>query len=303
MEKIYCSYCGKENKLEKELCKKCFKKLHPKDHLLIEYIKSKIKGKYEDSLFSIIKNYIQSHLYGFLMACSILITSATIFVSVANNNAVYEIVTERPPEVIIYAGVGLNGAEVVEKYVDAILKDDMKTVRNLQLETFYPNIREEIKNIKKEQRIESPILNHDFVEHGKYYIKGATNYFSEKKYSIEQLGINWDDPRIAQNPQYENYAYERYVIGSAYCTKGDCSIDGGFWNFMNDLIEVIEVDGNFYVNGEAMDSYEEESDYIFHRYLQRMQGDLSHYTHEPFYDGLTIECVENDSCLEEKGLK
>lgn len=65
---IYCAHCGEKNLVKDEKCTKCGKKLDAKNHLLFDYlydhIKSKLKGKVKDNIFSLIKNYIISHLYG-----------------------------------------------------------------------------------------------------------------------------------------------------------------------------------------------------------------------------------------------
>ncbi len=50
--------------------------MHEKDHLLKEYLykktKGKLKGKLEDSFLSVLKNWILSHLYGFVVTVSLI---------------------------------------------------------------------------------------------------------------------------------------------------------------------------------------------------------------------------------------
>ena len=81
-EYIYCVYCGAKNDSSKENCSKCNKELHPKNKLFKEFlynhIKDKFKGDLSDSIFSYLKNYIISHLYGILMTASIIFTAVTI---------------------------------------------------------------------------------------------------------------------------------------------------------------------------------------------------------------------------------
>ena len=80
-ENIYCVYCGEKNDALKEKCIKCNKTLHPKNQLFKEFlynhIKSDLRGKLNDSIFSYLKNYIISHLYGILMTASIAFTAIT----------------------------------------------------------------------------------------------------------------------------------------------------------------------------------------------------------------------------------
>ena len=95
----YCIYCGTKNKIEDKKCIKCHKKLNPKDRPLLEYIKSKIKdtvkGNIEDNIIDIITKYIKTHLYGFIMTCSIIITTTCIITNVVEDNYI-EKVTEKP---------------------------------------------------------------------------------------------------------------------------------------------------------------------------------------------------------------
>ena len=93
--KIYCVYCGDKNNNTDLKCKKCNKKLNPKEHLFRDYlynhIKDDLKGKVEDNLFSIIKNYIISHLYGSSLIISILFTGVALIISNTSQNNVINI--------------------------------------------------------------------------------------------------------------------------------------------------------------------------------------------------------------------
>lgn len=84
-KKIYCVYCGKENDNNLEKCTKCKKELNPKNHLfkdfLYDHIKDDLKGKLEDNIFSYLKNYIISHLYGVVMTVSVLFTGVALITS------------------------------------------------------------------------------------------------------------------------------------------------------------------------------------------------------------------------------
>lgn len=95
----YCVYCGTKNKLEDKKCIKCHKKLNPKDHPLLDYLKSKtkdnLKGKLEDNIFSTIINYIKSHLYGFILTCSIIVSTTCIVTNIINTSNIQN-VTEKP---------------------------------------------------------------------------------------------------------------------------------------------------------------------------------------------------------------
>ena len=84
-KKIYCVYCGTENDAALEKCTKCKKELYPKNHLfkdfLYEHIRDDLKDKVQDNIFSYLKNYIISHLYGVVMTVSVLFTGVALVTS------------------------------------------------------------------------------------------------------------------------------------------------------------------------------------------------------------------------------
>ena len=82
---IYCVFCGTENESVNKACKKCKKDLHPKNEtfkdFLYRHIRDDLKDKVEDNIFSYLKNFIISHLYGVTMTVSIVFAIATIIAS------------------------------------------------------------------------------------------------------------------------------------------------------------------------------------------------------------------------------
>lgn len=84
-ETIYCIFCGTENISTDIKCKKCKKDLHPKNEplkdFLYRHIKDDLKDKVEDNIFSYLKNFIISHLYGVAMTISIVFTVTAIIIS------------------------------------------------------------------------------------------------------------------------------------------------------------------------------------------------------------------------------
>ncbi len=84
-EYIYCTFCGTKNEETFDNCTKCKKTLHPKNHLfkdfLYDHIKDDLKGKVEDNIFSYLKNFIISNLYGTVMTVSVVFTTAIVVTS------------------------------------------------------------------------------------------------------------------------------------------------------------------------------------------------------------------------------
>lgn len=74
----YCTSCGAANKKSAVCCEACGKKIHMKHRpffdFLKKHIKDELKGKVTDSIYSAIKNFLLSHVYG--VAVSILVVSA-----------------------------------------------------------------------------------------------------------------------------------------------------------------------------------------------------------------------------------
>ncbi len=97
-EKIFCVYCGTKNKPTELTCKKCHKKLNPKETILIDYLKDHIKddlkGNIEDKFFSILKNFIISHLYGTIFTATLIFTITTSLI--IDNDTNIKTVTKRP---------------------------------------------------------------------------------------------------------------------------------------------------------------------------------------------------------------
>lgn len=93
-ETIYCVFCGKENVVTDTKCVKCKKDLHPKNRpfrdFLYRHIKDDLKGKVKDNIFSYLKNFIISHLYGTAMTIAIVFTTVTI---IASPKSSYNVVT------------------------------------------------------------------------------------------------------------------------------------------------------------------------------------------------------------------
>ncbi len=303
MEKIYCSYCGKENERNKKVCKKCFKLLEPKDHLLIDYMKSKWFGECKDGVFKAIKNFIQTHLYGFIMTCSILVASVTVFVNVVNKNATYQIVSEKPTMVLSYAGEGLNSEEVVKKYIEAVKKDDSSTIKKLRLETFHPEIRSEIEKNGYDlpNTYFDPILKYEYSKNGIYYYK---EIHEESKISkaIPAYGYA-ENYYINQYGRYKTYTYEQTL---QYCSYNDCKraeveeVIAGV-PFITIWIQIVEVDGKYYVLGEqavGKTIYE----FLVNKLLIEHEGNTKNFSFTEI-DKAMITCSDEEDCLKILGIE
>lgn len=116
--KKYCIWCKKENKLSDTVCVECHKPLDPQENLFLDYLKSHIKDslkeKVEDTAYSIIKNYLLSHLYGALVALSIVISTGML---VRGQAVEVTKVTQKPAEILAYYEMVETVAETVVETV------------------------------------------------------------------------------------------------------------------------------------------------------------------------------------------
>lgn len=99
-KKIYCVYCGEKNTSKDSKCKKCKKKLNPKENMLLDYIKDHIKGDIEGNIISIVKNLIISHLYGTVLTATLIFTVVSAIVTTVNDDKEFIKVEEKPTVLI-----------------------------------------------------------------------------------------------------------------------------------------------------------------------------------------------------------
>jgi len=99
-KRIYCVYCGEKNNAKDLKCKKCKKKLNPKENMFLDYLKAHIKddlkGKVQDKAISIIKNYIISHLYGFVLTATLIFTITSVVVTTIGDKQNITNVSSKP---------------------------------------------------------------------------------------------------------------------------------------------------------------------------------------------------------------
>lgn len=96
----FCTSCGKQNHSRHKECKYCKKDLHQKNHLLRDYmvdnIKDDLKDKVTDKFYSIIKNYLLSHIYGSILVATVVITSASVIFNNVTNKVEIKKIKTRP---------------------------------------------------------------------------------------------------------------------------------------------------------------------------------------------------------------
>lgn len=273
--KQYCIFCGEENKVESKKCTNCKKTLNPKSDLY-EYLKNNIKEEFQnkvtDKFTSVIINYIKSHLYGAILSLSILLT-ATSGVIVATNNNKISVVSEKPIVINTYAGLGLNSEEVVKKYVESLINNNLQVAKNLQLDTFYSDLRNEITPIHRSDVVYEMSTKRDI-------------YFKDiKGYNIYNASYNEDNLLINNK-----YPYTVYNISTYYCSYNTCKEDNYDFTMIT-IVEVVEIENNYYINTEAFSAMGISQAYPYF-VLQKNNGDTSQMNFEEI-DEYFYNCLEN----------
>jgi len=281
-KKQYCVSCGHENKLDSKVCTKCKADLNPKEHPLLDYLKSKIKDKYvgniKDSAFSIIINYIKSNLYGVILTCSIVISAVSVVTNAVNNQDTYiQKVVEKPAltQKITYSGENLSALEVTEKYVKALKENDVNTIKSLQLETFYPEIYQnrqtyQFTNSQGTSLSVEPLTTHELVTNREQYFKHNRPY--------SYIGPN---ELVFAEGTFGDYKFQRYLVTLTYCYENTCEVIAGeeqYDIFLRNEVELIEVDGNYYISGEDITTYMGEDEVITHDVFMKAEGDMTKIT-------------------------
>lgn len=96
-EMRYCTECGNANKKSAVVCENCGKKMGVKHYAFLDYLKSHIKDQLKDratdKIYSVIKNYLLSHIYGTVLTVSVIaVATSAVY---ANYQPHIEEVTEK----------------------------------------------------------------------------------------------------------------------------------------------------------------------------------------------------------------
>lgn len=159
--KKYCIYCGTPNKKKDQNCKKCGKTLNPKKHLFKEYlfkhIRSNLVDGVRDNIFSLLTNFIRSHLYGTIMTVAVISTITAGVVNVVNHNSNIEKVTSKPEVEFRVLDLDINSKQVIDLYQYVGMNDERYTNTG-----FYEDRLIKYDDLKEEDKILLIYLTRDF---------------------------------------------------------------------------------------------------------------------------------------------
>ena len=275
-EKIFCVYCGTENSLVLKKCSKCGKELDPKNRPFRDYLKEKVedklKGDVQDEMLTIMINFIKTHLYGSILTCSIIITAISVVTNVVNNSNEFEEVTERPVIVnkLDYLGEGLTAEEVTNKYLDALNKNDVDTLKSLELNTFHSEVLKKLKG-KESVPISDMYGTTIFLD---------TKYINENRnilFGMENSYLIGQSFGVVPEGKYGDYEFRRYPIFFNYCYENKCDIDNNTFN-LSIAIELIKVDNNYYISGSELEVPMDIGQEMSIKFLFDNKGDVSKFS-------------------------
>lgn len=276
IDKIYCVYCGEKNNCTSNRCINCYKKLDPKNQPFKDYIKDKIedkiKGDIQDNIFSLITGFIKTHLYGTIFTCSVIFCAVSVVLNVSNNSIQFDKVSSRPivEEKILYLGKGKTATEVMIGYVEALNEKNSSNIKSYELSQFYPEIYDELIS-KNASSNYYPFFSNNVLLDNKDYLLGNDLGF----YIGSNLGVN------GLNLKYGDYNAIRHSVLITYCCGNPCQAAGHYFN-VSFVVELIEVNGNYYVSGTDVeeDSYNDISNKVAFDYLMKYKGDTRMFTRE-----------------------
>jgi hypothetical protein len=278
--KIYCVYCGTENILEDKKCKKCKKQLNPKNRPFRDYIldklKDKVEGDIQDNIFSLIIEFIKSHLYGSVLTCSIIFTVVAGIVSSFDNTSNFDKVSERPffSVNLEYKGEGLSPEEIVNKYGDALNSGNLKEAKSYELKTFHPDVFEKLKGSNFEK---DGIVHFSFVDTNKLLETSAMVFRQEKEYGVSFYYASsppkgkYGDYEFIRHPLYIEYNYGEIVYSPYDKTHEAYAFDYS--------IEFIKVDDNYYISGTQLDPLLSIEHEIIYDFFIKYQGDTTKFSY------------------------
>lgn len=294
---IYCIHCGTKNKIEETKCTKCHKKLNPKDRPLLEYLKSKIKddlkGNIEDNIFSVIKNYIKSNLYGFILTCSVIASATSLIVNSVNNNYIEKVEEKIVFQQITYSGNGMTSQQIAETYVNAVIKGNTKIIESLQLENFYPNIIKELEeySLNNPDIWPLPALEHNLVDNREILFKSI----------VREPYVRIDEFVVSPEGYFGEYKYYGYSVAMTYCSYNNCIYDenNGITNEIRtrESLFLIEIENNYYVLGETKGVLFGVDEAVYRRALFNAKGDTTNLSFEDELKKFD-DCNSDETCLE-----
>lgn len=240
--KKYCVFCGTSHNQDEKRCKKCLRTLDPKNQPFKEYMLKQGYGEIEDTFLTFLKHYIKSHLYGFLLTCSVILTGASLVTyAISDRTSYIRDVSERPaifetfdPSTRDDSNQAFFDAALF--YVDLLQEGKVDEARDCLLEIADISTFDEITEslpVSETQYTQYEILNN---REGLFFMPAEGDYHINKN-ATEKLYLGKYPSRV-------------YDVHMNYCSFNTCKVENGKEVFdftIGFLVEVVQIDEKYYI--------------------------------------------------------
>ena len=251
----YCIYCGFRLSQSSERCPNCGREQTDKEDLFKEYLlkntKESIRGEIDDALFTVIKNWLLSHLYGIVLLITVI--AAAVYVSAGRPSVSVETLDleERPAAV---SSQDAATAPIEDEHELRQLSDEIYVaVNEYQRAMFYWTIEDDPDASwgpggYPDEIPERPEALHLPAQYGSgrheyTFIKGP----DEIQYSVDRdtMTVNAPTTELGQNILSQGYRVAEIVMHDMTVRT---AADGSLYTGLGDYLFVLaEIDGVWYV--------------------------------------------------------
>ena len=215
-EIIYCRHCGGANRKSAVVCEKCEKKLHtnyrPFYDFLKKHTKDELKGTVTDTVFSYLKNFLLSHVYG--MALSVTIVATAVSATYAADTHI-----KRVSEVKNADNLVVTEADEEKTELAPLSEDDLYAFEHLtcNLDAFADGLR------SSDSFWDQTIKYYD-APSDMYAINNIEGFEFDGPHEIISNPIDMDYYYIVDGEEEITYS-DRYSDPSTAVTGEDCTTD------------------------------------------------------------------------------
>ncbi len=256
--KRYCIFCGSLLETDAGICPSCKKKIPEKDSPFREYLlrntKEKLKEKVEDTVFSALKNWILSHLYGVVVSLLIVGIIAVNLFSPSLPLYIEDMSSpRRPGEQQSYAAEE-SGTEAQEQHGSSQNREDrqavINTVHSFEHAVFYELLMSETGDPGGLEEPEKPSADYFLplsygvaIGNEFYYAFGYKATYTD----IDYEGITWNHPATDTGQKLLADGYDVAEVHAVNVYKDDRSDESPAVRSDPFMFVLVKADGNWYI--------------------------------------------------------
>ena len=256
-EKRYCIFCGSPLEEGSDICPSCKKQVPVKENLFKEYLyrntKDKLKSKVDDTLFSLVKNWILSHLYGVVVSLVIVGLAINSLAAPSVPSYIEKINSSSRPGVQEDVKPQQQSQQASE---DRITRDDKNEAVSMTNDflhaAFYEKLVSEtggmgLENFKKPEKPSADYFlpsSYGGVTQNDYYVSFG---YKETRSMLYHDDIIWDDPKTETGKKLhaEGYPVAEAPVSNLY--KDEHADDAPVVREEKFLFVLVKADGQWYI--------------------------------------------------------